>query len=319
MTEKQAKQLMKKYQESTITREEEKLLEAFDTYLLSQNEDSIYQNDSHKRNIKYSIEQNIYGKAPHFNLGWLKIAATIALFISMGTLGYYTLNHKDEQKEKVVAEVIRTTDWGQKLDITLEDGTKIRLNSGSSIKFPEHFNDSVRQVELTGEAFFDVAKNPHKPFIIKSGALNTTVLGTSFNINAYQESQEIAVTVATGKVKVASQNNETFLLPNEQGVFNKSSNNISKKEIDNTEFLEWKDGIMRFNNTTLADASIKLSRWYNVKFEFEAEAIKQCKFTGKFKNENLQTILQGLVFIKEGLSYKLTGDNTIILTGKCTN
>ena len=311
------KDFLKKFLNRSIEPGEERALEDFDKKMLSrffleEEWDSRHSNKIRKSILK-ALPKEEKKVRPVFSV--MKVAASIVLLLGLGVLAYYIFNNEPQP----AAKIVKTTDWGQKLDLVLADGSKIKLNSGSVIKFPETFNDSIREVELDGEAFFDVAENPGKPFVIRSENLKTTVLGTSFNINADPGNEKIAVTVATGQVKIESGNYEAFLTTNEQGIFDKSSSTISKKTIDIRTFLEWKEGILRFENSTLAEVAVKLGRWFNVKFEFENEEIKKCRFTGKFNNEGLQTILEGLVFVKEGLVFQREQNNVIVLSGKCTD
>ncbi|UGU17637.1 FecR domain-containing protein [Sinomicrobium kalidii] len=315
---------MKKYLNGTITKREETLLEQFDSSLLSKNEKKVFKDANDKKRIQQRLSgainnQIINGrKKERLLLNWRGIAASVVLILGLGYISYHkVLNNKPE--EQPVPRVVKTTDWGQKLNLTLADGTKVRLNSGSTIKFPERFTGGTREVELTGEAFFNVAKNPDKPFVIRSGEVNTTVLGTSFNVNTYPDHREITVTVATGKVRVASKNKEVFLAPNEQGIFDKKSNHISKEKIDIATALQWKDGIIHFEDTTLAGVAESLERWYGVTFVFENEKIKDCHLTATYDNEVLAAVLESIVHTKKGLQYEYLEDNNILIKGRCTD
>lgn len=324
MTENDIKKLMKKYLNGTITKREETLLEQFDSSLLSKNKKRVFNDANDKKRIKQRLSSAINDqtinsqKKERPSLNWGGIAASVVLILSLGYLAYHkVLNNKPE--EQPMARIVKTTDWGQKLSLTLADGTEVRLNSGSTIEFPERFTGHTREIELTGEAFFNVARNPDKPFIIRSGEVHTTVLGTSFNINTYPENREITVTVATGKVRLASKDTEVFLTPNEQGVFDKRSNRISKEETDTATFLQWKDGIIYFEDTSLAKVAESLERWYGVTFVFENEKAKNCHLTATYDNEVLLAVLESIVHTKKGLQYEYLEDNKILIKGKCTD
>ena len=131
---------------------------------------------------------------------WIGVAASLALFIFAYT---YFFTMELSRSSEPIELVTKTTSKGQKATITLPDGSVLKLNSESSITYPKQFNKNVREVSLNGEAFFEVAGNPKKPFIVSSEGLRTKVLGTSFNINAYKDFSEIAVTVVTGRVEVS--------------------------------------------------------------------------------------------------------------------
>ena len=318
MTEKKIKGLMEKYLNGTITKKEESLLERFDGRLLSKNHKDVFKDERHRKQIERLLSQNISRPRKRISLPkWARVAASIA---SMAVVAYsvhvYT---KVEEKVEPIVEMTKTTEWGQKLNLTLADGTQIRLNSGSTITYPDRFEGDVREVVLEGEAFFDVAKNPDKPFVIRSGEVLTTVLGTSFNINTYPDSQQIAVTVASGKVKVASHENEIHLGPNEQGIFDKKTKTISKKMTDIATFLNWKDGIIHFEDTSLAQVAESLERWYGVTFVFENENLRNCHVTATYKNEMLPAVMESIAYAKKGLRYEFLENDKILIKGKCTD
>lgn len=309
---------MEKYLNGTITKKEESLLELFDIDLLSKNHKKISHGQVHRKQMERKLAQGTdrhNGKATRF--GWGKIAASLALMVGLGYFAYTTMNRKEEVEP--VIEMVKTTEWGQKLNLTLADGTHIRLNSGSTIKYPDRFEGDVREVTLEGEAFFDVARNPDKPFVIRSGEVLTTVLGTSFNINTYLDNSHIAVTVASGKVKVASQENEIHLGPNEQGVFDKKTKTISKKRTDIATFLNWKDGILHFEDIALTEVMESLERWYGVSFVFENKDLGSCHVTATYNNEMLPAVLESIVYAKKGLRYEFLGNHEILIKGRCTD
>lgn len=309
---------MKKYLNGTISRREEALLEQFDSTLLSKNANNIFLNESHKQRIKQSLSKRIGNQNKETSSqNWVGIAASFVLVLSLGYLSYKALNR--ETIAVPVKEMVKTTDLGQKMNLTLADGTQVHLNSGSTIEFPERFEGNTREVKFEGEAFFEVAKDPNKPFIIKSGEIHTTVLGTSFNINTYQESRQIAVTVASGKVKVTSEDSEVFLGPNEQGVFDKSTKTISKEQTDIAAFLLWKDGILQFEDVTLTEVAKSLEHWYGVTFVFGNDKVGGCHLTATYDNEILSAVLESIVHAKKGLQYTYLDDKKILIKGWCTD
>ncbi|NDV17038.1 DUF4974 domain-containing protein [Muricauda sp. TY007] len=317
MTENEIKDLMKKYLNGTITKKEESILEEFDHRLLSRNHQSVFKNPKHKKKIGQKLIRDINTSKRRPILKWSGVAASLALLIGLGYMAYTFTQHKEVLKP--IVQITKSTDWGQKLNLVLADGTEVYLNSGSTIKFPKLFEADKRVVELDGEAFFDVAENLDKPFIIKSGEVETTVLGTSFNVNTYSESNQVAVTVATGKVKVASKEKEIFLMPNEQGVFDKQSKSISKKKIDIAALLHWKDGVIHFEDAELSEVLETLERWYGVTFLVDNKNIGECHLTASYNNERLSAILESIVYAKKGISYEFLNSKKIQLKGKCTD
>lgn len=314
MTEKEIKRLLQDYLKGTISAHDEKRLEEFDAKLMSHGQDLPHGNNA-KVQARKALLQTLSSRQRKrvIRLGF-RMAASIALVLGMG----YALVQFNKTEAPVTVNVLeRSTEWGQKSTLELPDGTMVKLNSGSMIRFPETFSEDFREVELFGEAFFDVTENPDKPFLIKSDGLQTTVLGTSFNVNAYTDTDEIAVTVLTGKVKIASNETEILLHPNEQGTYNRVSNQMSKEVTDIEKYIDWKDGIIHFDGATMEEIALILERWYGVNVLFGNESIKQCNLTATYQNELLTAVLESIVFTKKGLSYEYTEDQEILITGKC--
>ncbi len=292
-------------------------MEKFDGHLLSRNHKKVFRSNEHKEHVKEQIARRIKGEPKRGTSRWVSVAATIMLLLG---LGYLTYKRYDAVPPvEPIVEIVKTTEWGKKLTLTLPDGSEVRLNSGSTLKFPERFEGDVREVELSGEAFFEVTKNSDKPFIIKSDEVNTTVLGTSFNVNTYPENQQISVTVATGRVKVASRESEVFLGPNEQGVFDKDTKSISKEKIDIASFMYWKDGIIHFEDVELSNVLESLERWYGVTFVMDNHNIGGCHITATYDNDALSEVLESIVYAKKGLHYEFLEDKKILIQGACTD
>lgn len=174
--------------------------------------------------------------------------------------------------------------------VPLSDGSKVKINSGSKLIYPKLFDSgNTREVSLVGEAFFEVAHDKEKPFIVRSGQLVTRVLGTSFTVKAYP-TEDIAVTVATGKVRVAkaqegnlsgerdqgAESAPLILTPNEQAVYSLTGRDIQKQQVASKDYTGWSKGILRFGNVRLEEAILRLSRWYRVDFQFKNEGDKEC-------------------------------------------
>ncbi|MFO7656579.1 MAG: FecR domain-containing protein [Bacteroidales bacterium] len=158
-------------------------------------------------------------------------------------------------------------------ELLLSDGTKITLNSNSTVRFPEKFGKKSRDVELEGEAYFEVARNPQKPFIIKTQSSVAEVLGTSFNLRARPGEDEVILSVAEGKVAFSAQKNEQTLKvtleAGETGIWNKPVNTISEIKSDDQNYMAWKTGILRFGNTPLTKVAKDLMLFYNADFQVE--------------------------------------------------
>lgn len=326
MNESQFQDLLDRYLQGKCTREEINLLhqfyDSFQEEALKDGRDAFdvwLQKGKIHRNIKGKIEQKDRQqyeeqqlKASKFRL-LLKIAASVLIAFSLG-IGSYIAYVNQPAPEIVWME--KSTQKGQQATIILTDGTKVFLNADSKLSFPEHFHTEKREVVLEGEAFFDVVKNSKRPFIIKSGNLITTVLGTSFNIKAF-EGDPLEVTVATGRVKVNAQKEggipeEIYLNPYQQAYYD---GKLSKREVDINQFIAWKEKIIHFDEVTLAEAVIVLERWFNVSIVIENETVGQCKFSGKYINDNLTNIMESLEHIL-GIRYRFEDGQKLIIEGK---
>ncbi len=175
---------------------------------------------------------------------------------------------------------------GGEFFLQLADGTKVWLNSETVLRYPVQFDGNERRVELTGEAFFEVARNEKKPFLVESGEQIIKVLGTEFNISSYKEEQFIYTTLLKGSVEVFFRNKPEIkqtLKPNEQSKINNADRTISKTEVDPYQFIAWKEGRFVFNDQNLGEIMNTLSKWYNVEVVFDREPLKNIRFTGNLQ------------------------------------
>lgn len=233
------------------------------------------------------------------------VAATVALAVLIGSLYYQPA----EPVVEVVTpkEVTKQTTFGQKQIIRLPDGSTVHLNAGSKLTYTEPFQDNKRKVSLTGEAFFEVARDEQRPFVIHSGVVSTKVLGTSFNVRAYPDEQQIVVSVETGKVGVNLEETEqnVEINPTEQATYMEGQNALSVSTFDRQEVIGWKDGIIQFKDMPLSRVITKLERVYGVEFHINNPDLKlEEKYSGVYKNAPLDRILQGVSFAV-GFDYDL--------------
>ena len=257
------------------------------------------------------------GKQRSFWFGWFKAAVLLLVASSLALIMWY--NYRTEIP---IALLEKETQRGHKATLTLADGSTITLNSQSKLIYPENFGNT-REVTLEGEAFFQVNRNPDKPFIVHSHGLKTTVLGTSFNIKAFKD-KNIEVTVATGKVQVQTANNEVLgadlspvaLAKGEQAIYNTSNNTLKKHSISATDFIAWKEGILKFDEATFEEVLESLSRWYNVNFTIENDGLNRCTVIGEYKNQSLVAVLENLKFVLD-IRYKFTQDGVLIMGKGC--
>lgn len=193
-----------------------------------------------------------------------------------------------------------STPKGGQYQIILPDGTKVWLNSASTLKYPSRFNSTERNVELVGEAYFEVAENRKKPFIVKSLNQSVEVLGTHFNINAYNDEGEVRTTLLEGSVRVSITNKEEqvqsskLLQPNQQSTISSISDNIKINTINPSSAIAWKDGLFRFDNASIYTLMMQLSRWYDIDVQF-SQGVKYEPFFGEIERSyNLSEVLKVL-------------------------
>lgn len=179
-----------------------------------------------------------------------------------------------------------STPRGGQYQIILPDGSKVWLNAASSLKFPTAFTGSVRNVELVGEAYFEVAKNKEMPFKVKVNNMEVQVLGTHFNIMAYQDEANIKTTLLEGSVRIKNGSSTAMLMPGQQAVLNRTANSLKVNQANTDEAVAWKQGLFVFNDEDIQAVMRKVSRWYDVDVTYEGNMAGK-DFTGtvsKFKN-----------------------------------
>ena len=174
---------------------------------------------------------------------------------------------------------------GGEYQVVLADGTKVWLNSASRLIYPQSFMGKERRVVLSGEAFFDVTHDAERPFVVETSRMNVKVLGTRFNVNDYDDNEEVSTTLVNGSVEIISGDQQAFrLVPGEQAYG--KENELEKREVNVRLYTSWIDGKFLFNNTELEEIAKQISRWYDVEIFFSSESVKKVRFTGaivKFK------------------------------------
>ncbi|MEG0796858.1 MAG: DUF4974 domain-containing protein [Odoribacter sp.] len=182
---------------------------------------------------------------------------------------------------------------GGEYKLTLDDGTQVWLNSSSEFRFPPHFSGTERKVVLTGEAYFQVAKNESKPFIVVAGEQQVQVLGTSFDIMAYPDEQSVYTTLLEGCIKISGEQEEKTLKPGEQSVFKNGI--LTVQEVNAALYCSWIRDRFVFVSEGLDVVARKLERWYDVEFFFTSEELKEKLFTGSVsKYAELSKVLKML-------------------------
>ncbi|MBS1916934.1 MAG: FecR domain-containing protein [Bacteroidetes bacterium] len=233
------------------------------------------------------------------------------LKINAGEISY---NNGKNNQGKIVYNTITTPKGGQ-YQVTLSDGTKVWLNAASSLRFPTSFAEKQREVEITGEAYFEVAKDKERPFHVKADIGEVEVLGTHFNVNAYDEEAEMKTTLLEGSVKITAGGKSGLLKPGQQAVVPRTNSNVYvKNDIDMDEVVAWKNGRFDFNNTDVTSVMREIARWYDVEVVYEGPTPTD-HFTGKMtRNTNASNVLKILSLSDE--HFRIEGRKIIVTSNK---
>jgi len=204
-----------------------------------------------------------------------------------------------------------TTPTGGQYKLVLPDGTTVWLNAASSIRYPTAFTGAERNVTLTGEAYFEVAKNAAMPFKVAVNELDVEVLGTHFNINAYGDEPDIKTTLLEGSVKLSNNNANRLLQPGQQGRLNKSGAIAIVENANTEEAVAWKNGLFQFDDADIKTVMRQIARWYDVEVEFKGN-INAGKFVGAIpRNSNVSEVFKILEL--SNVHFKLDGKKIIVL------
>jgi len=247
---------------------------------------------------------------------WAKAAAVILLALSAGIIFFY-LNRPVQNKEVMRVSTNQLARSSHSL-VKLPDGSSVLLNDNSTLDYSA-FTENKREVILTGEAYFDIARDEKHPFVIHTGKLKTRVLGTAFNIRAYPEEDDVTVTVTKGKVEVELENKTLGIItPNQQISFNKQNRGTVQQQVLADSILLWKQKDLVFDNTDFEEAAVIISNRFNVTVTFSNERLKNCRFTASFLNENnIHQVLTVLCDVNKA-AYEMKND-TIIIKGEGCN
>ena len=221
-----------------------------------------------------------------------------------GTLTYSPSIDKD----KIAYHTI-TTARGNQYQLVLSDGSKVFLNSASTLRFPSSFTGSIREVELTnGEAYFDIAKNSSMPFHVKTREMTVEVTGTHFNVNAYSDEGPVATTLVEGKVSVASGAQSVNIKPGQQAVF--SNNNFLITQPDINKVIAWRTGFFDFDKMEISAIMRQISRWYDVDVVYEGKITTE-KFGGRISKQlPLSKVLKLLE--ENDVKFRLEGKRLVV-------
>lgn len=244
---------------------------------------------------------------------WFAIAASIALIFAVGWIGL-TLNNTSEKL------LVESTTAKRLKEVRLADGTTVFLNEKSELRFPKGFRElATREVYLKGEAYFKVVENPNQPFIIHTAETQVEVLGTSFNLRAYEEESFTEIEVETGKVNFHTKNkSESLLLKASKKGVCVHGGKMSQKEAPNLLAQSWRTKVLKFRKTPIKEAITALERHYKVKIDIEKAGFKNCPITYSFIRQPLEDILE---VIGAAFGSKMDGnmkDGFVFYGGSCS-
>ena len=212
--------------------------------------------------------------------------------------------------EKAVFNKV-TVPRGGEFKLTLSDGTVVHLNSETVLSYPVRFAGDTREVELHGEAYFEVAKDAARPFIVKTSHYNIEVLGTRFEVNTYGDRDEVSATLVEGSVRVGVGSRFVVIKPNQQFTFNTKSGTIEVNEVDAAREVMWKDGILVIDNEAFRDVVWKLERWYGVSIVNETGLVFTQSFSGEFDREDIHMAIESLC-TNLNITYTMDKDRIIL-------
>jgi transmembrane sensor len=216
----------------------------------------------------------------------LALASVMLLVVTVILIARKTGQSTSTTNRPVASLTRKTTDRSESKYLLLEDSTKVWLNAASSLEFPDNFEKDKREVFLTGEAFFDVKHADKIPFIIHTGKISTTVMGTAFNIKAYPGQQNVTVSVSRGKVKVSDEAGwATMLVKGEQVKVARTGNSNKERNVPVETIAAWQQGTLVYDDETLADITDDIQRVYNIEIKVNDPSIRELKISASFKKE----------------------------------
>lgn len=350
MKKREFHRLIERYEQGIATQKEKQLLDEFYQSFQTGEGDKYHLLDAKKDQlhgeIYATISKRLFGKEektpdtplPSKEMGpyqqmetwrvrnarsiqWRRMAvAASVILIAMVSFLIYEKIEPEEAASIPVAQINRVTEKGQKLMVRLADGTMIHLNADSWLSFPQKFTGDERRVRLVGEAFFEVAKDPDKPFIVETEHISTTVLGTEFNVYAVK-GERAAVTLVEGRVKVQQGANNVYLEPDDRLTYDPEIQELKKQVVNTEKWTAWKEGVLTFDHMTVVEVIPVLEKWYGVTITLENAAIGKCMISsGTYKNESLEHVLQSFrLMFNKNIDFEIENKEVMIKGNPCNN
>lgn len=240
---------------------------------------------------------------------WRYVAAAVAILVITvsGTFGLT----KNFFAEEAVAMIETYTPDGKSQQIELPDGSKVYVNSGTLLLYPDAFKSDTRTIYLIGEAVFNVKKDPKKPFIVRSANMSVTALGTEFNVTAYPEDAEIVATLIHGKVKVdCDQQGKSYILnPGQQVIYNRKTTESKMADANLEDVTAWQRGQIVFRGSTMEDIVLTLGRRFDITFQYNTNLFTKDKYNFSFrKDADIVEVMEVMKEVTGKFTYKLDGN-----------
>lgn len=202
---------------------------------------------------------------------------------------------------------------GGEYKVRLADGTLVYLNSATRMKYPVKFDEKERKVYLSGEAYFEVAKDPERPFFVEMEGVEVRVYGTSFNVNTHQKGniQTVLVKGSIG-VKVLSSGMESVIRPGQMAEFKQGNTKVDVKDVNVAVYTDWKDSIFRFENQRLEDILTVLSNWYDVDVFYQTASVKELHFSGYMERYKDVSVILEAITLSTGVTFSIQGKTIVV-------
>lgn len=253
--------------------------------------------------VKVRIRQSLFTKMPRVK--WRRVIASASAVLAAAVILYMCMlwSRPSENAAPEIFEIV--AERGQKSSVTLPDGSRVMINSASTISYTSDYNVKERNVFLSGEAYFDVASNADIPFVVHADKVSVTALGTEFNVKAYAEDPYVVTTLVEGGVRTEAGTQYELLTRAQEASYNKEADVLLAYDVkDISRAVPWIRNELLFENESLADIAVTLERMYNVTIVFEDEAAKGYSYTGLIRNNSLQNVLE-LISSTSPVGYKM--------------
>lgn len=297
----------KDFKESLNELPNQELSKSMETYWM-ENDHFPTMDIERKKDIRNKLQKEISPRSKKPFLQWYRIAAAIAVITLLSVTAWnIAVMNNQETSAPFLAEVPS----GNKVQLTLPDKSSVKLNSESSLAYT--YQKGKRMVQLSGEAYFHVSKDKEHPFVVQVGDLNIEVLGTSFNVRSYNDSDLIETSLVEGSIRLYDSKYpaEAFILkPNQKAIYS-GNRQISVYDTDNIKETAWIHNHLVFESEKLSAVFHKIERWYGVKIDLQYPEIANDRITGSFRNEQLPYVMEALK-MQYGFDYNIAGNNITI-------